>query len=100
MFLVISKERLIKELEFNGKQKGKGVLNWFIKDINGLSVMHVIYSVYGINYLYTCYMNDLDYSLKYILQQSGEILGIVDSDSLYEDENDSSEDVVEVIEND
>jgi hypothetical protein len=91
MFFVVSKDRLLKELEFNAKQKGKGVLNWFIKDINGNQVMNVIYSVYGCNYLYTCLLQDLSYDLKYVLQQSGEILGIVEGD--YLSESDDSEEV-------
>jgi hypothetical protein len=99
MFFVISKERLMKELEHNAKHKAKGVLNWFIKDINGIPVINVIYSVYGVNYLHTSTLDTLGPELKFILQQNGEILGIVDGDYLSSsDTDDETEEVVSEIE--
>ncbi len=43
MFYLISKDRLIRELQLNAKNKGKGVLNWFIKAEIG--VIFIIYDI-------------------------------------------------------
>lgn len=92
MFFVISKERLVKEVELRGKGQGKGTLNYFVKEINMNAILHVIYTVNGCNYLYTCMANDIPMEIKFYLQQSGEILGIVNGDYLSSEE-DNEEDI-------
>lgn len=96
MFFIVSKERLVKEIELRGKGQGKGTLNWFFKDVNGIIVLHVLYFVNGIHYLYTCNGNDIPIEIRFYIQQGGEILGIIDSDSLY-NEDKSNNDVEEIV---
>lgn len=55
MFYLISKERLLREISLNAKGKGKGVLNWFVKRIEGVELIFIIYDVFGVTYLFSDY---------------------------------------------
>ena len=80
MLYLISKERLYKELEHNAKNKGQGVLNWFISKQGKKTIINIVYDVYGVTYIYSSYAEDFTEKDKLIFEidDNSEILGMSD----------------------
>lgn len=96
MFYIISQSRLLNEINYNAKGKGKGQLNWFAEEKNGQKILSITFNNNGVAYLCRIpYMSTDDISpiIKVYLDPRFEILGF----ELPERESNNSEDFEDVI---
>lgn len=78
----VNEQRLLKELELQAKNKGKGVLNWYKSLENGVVVVNVFFDVFGVTYYYKELDEKLSVIMKMNLDARSKILFPVDAKDL------------------